>query len=331
MKPGGTLVLTRRDVAALVSIEECLAAVERVFKLYGEGRTQRPGVLGLRSSDGAFHIKAGMLELKRAYFATKVNANFPENTRRFGLPMIQGVIILSDAENGYPLAVMDSIEITIQRTGAATAIAAKYLARPNSASVTICGCGNQGRISLRALAKLFSLARVSAYDRDVARAEEFAKEFSKELAIAVEAVPRLEQAVRQSDIWVTCTPATQYFLKPEHLAPGAFVAAVGADSEEKQELDPALLGQGKVVVDVLEQCAAIGELHHALAHDILTPDDVHAELGEVVAGTKPGRSSAEEIIIFDSTGMALQDVVTAAAVYEKAISIGVGVRMNLVD
>ena len=139
MNPDGTLLLTRGDVAALLTIEECLAAVEHAFKLYGAGKTEPPGIVGVHARDGGFHIKAGLLELRRSYFAAKVNANFPENAKRVGLPTIQGVVVLCDGENGYPLALMDSIEITIQRTGAATGVAAKYLARPDSKTVTICG------------------------------------------------------------------------------------------------------------------------------------------------------------------------------------------------
>jgi alanine dehydrogenase len=323
MKAKGTLLLTRKRVAALLTIEESIAAVEHAFKLYGEGRTAPPGILGVQAEDGGFHIKAGLLELDRSYFAAKINGNFPENVKRFGLPVIQGVIVLCDGESGYPLALMDSIEITIQRTGAATAIAAKYLARSDTKTVTICGCGNQGRISLRALTKVHGIERVWAYDRDQLQAQRFASELAEELRINIEPVSDLEAAVRQSDICITCTPSKQTFLKKDFVAPGTFIAAVGADSSEKQELEPALLSRNKIVVDILEQCASIGELHHALEAGLLTKEDVHAELGEVIAGVKPGRTSSDEIIIFDSTGMALQDVITAAAVYEKALSEGI--------
>src|SRR6267142_6928495 len=165
MKPDGTLLLTGRDVAALLSIEECMVAVERAFKLYGERKTQPPGILGVHARDGGFHIKAGLLELDRSYFAAKINANFPENPHQRGLPTIQGLVVLCDGEYGSPLAVMDSIEITIQRTGAATAVAAKYLANTGSKTVTICGCGNQGLVSVRALTKVLPIERVWAYDR----------------------------------------------------------------------------------------------------------------------------------------------------------------------
>ena len=331
MKPRGTLLLTRSEVAALFSIQDCIAAVETVFKLHGEGKTQTPGILGVHASEGGFHIKAGLLDLNRAYFAAKMNANFPQNAKRFGLPLIQGVVVLCDAKNGYPLALMDSIEITILRTGAATAVAAKYLAQTESRSILICGCGNQGAVSLRAIAGLFPLNRAFAYDIDYARAEQFASQLSGELRIEVKAVSSVAEAMSEADICVTCTPSTRFFLKREVVRPGTFVAAVGADSEDKQELEPTLLAGNKIVVDILDQCATIGELHHGLDENVVKRNDVHAELGEVVAGIKPGRASSKEIIIFDSTGMALQDVVSAAAVYEKAISTGTGAFVNLAE
>jgi alanine dehydrogenase len=324
MRPNGTLVLTRPDVAALLTIDECTSAVERAFKLYGEGKTQPPGVLGIHAADGGFHIKAGILNLDRPYFAAKVNANFPQNSTRFGLPLIQGVIVLCDAENGYPLAVMDSIEITIQRTGAATAVAAKYLARPESKTLTICGCGNQGRVSFRALHNLFRFKEVFAFDLDHSQAETFVSELSGETTARVILSSEVEEAIAKSDVVVTCTPAKQFFLKEAWVRPETFIAAVGADSEDKQELEPALLSRNKVVVDIMAQAASIGELHHAIDLGLMTKNDVYGELGEIVAGRKSGRSSPAEIIIFDSTGMALQDVIVAAAVYEKAVRNGLG-------
>ena len=331
MKPQGTLLLRRHEIAALLSLDECIAAVEQAFKLHAEGKTLPPGVLGISSRNGRFHIKAAGLELTRTYFAAKANANFPHNSKRWGLPTIQGVIVLCDGENGFPLALMDSIEITILRTGAATAVAAKHLARLHSTVATVCGCGNQGRIQLRALVKLRPLKRVYAFDRDDHQAASFAKDLSTELQLEVEPTRDLAAAIGQSDICVTCTPSTEYYLKREDVIPGTFVAAVGADSPEKQELDPALVASSKLVVDLLDQCATIGELHHALEKGLLTRADVHAELAEVIAGTKPGRTSEDEIIVFDSTGTALQDVAAAAAVYEKAVSAGTGLTLNFAD
>jgi ornithine cyclodeaminase/alanine dehydrogenase len=319
-----TLLLTRSDVARLLTLDDAITAVEQAFRLHGERKTSPPGVLGVHAQGGGFHIKAGLLHLDRSYFAAKLNANFFGNMEKFGMPNIQGVLLLSDGANGFPLAVMDSIEITIQRTGAATAVAAKHLARPDSKTATICGCGNQGRVQLRALTRVLPIQRAFAYDAGRERAQKFAAEMSSELGISVAPADDLGQAVQQSDICVTCTPSKKWFLAREHVAPGAFIAAVGADNEDKQELDPGLLVGSKVVVDVLEQCAAIGDLHHALAAGLLTRDAVHAELGEVVAGAKPGRTSADEITLFDSTGMALQDVAAAVVVYQRALAGGAG-------
>ncbi|MGH7600676.1 MAG: ornithine cyclodeaminase family protein [bacterium] len=328
MRPKGTLLLTRREVAALLSLDECIAAVENAFRLHGEGKTSPPGILGIHAHGGGFHIKAGLLEVGRTYFVAKTNANFPQNMPRFGLPTIQGIITLCDAENGYPLALIDSMEITILRTGAATAVAAKYLARPESSVATICGCGNQGRIQLRALTKVLPIERLYAFDQDAERARQFADEMSAEIRLTAQAVGDLKSAVRDSDVCVTCTPAKEYFLKKEYMKPGTFIAAVGADNAEKQELDPQLFVSNKIIADILEQCATIGDLHHALQAGLVTGENVHAELGEVVAGKKSGRTSKDEIIIFDSTGMALQDAAAAAVVYEKAISVGKGITVD---
>jgi alanine dehydrogenase len=332
MKANGTLLLKRREVAALLPLDECIGAVEAVFKLHAEGKVSPPGMLGIHAKTGGFHMKAGLIDYgRRSYFVAKTNANFPRNLAQFELPLIQGTVVLCDAENGYPLALMDSIEISIVRTGAATAVAAKYLARANSKVMTICGCGNQGRVSLRSIMKVRPLETVYAFDRDYAQALSFAKELSEELRIQVKPVEDLGKAIERSDICVTCTPSKQFFLKREYVSPGTFIAAVGADNEEKQELDPSLMVSNKLVVDLLEQSATIGDLHHALVQGLVTQSDVHAELGEVVAGRKSGRTSDDEIIIFDSTGTALQDVVAAVMVYEKAVCSDYGFRFNFAE
>jgi alanine dehydrogenase len=266
-----------------------------------------------------FHIKAGTLDLSRPYFAAKTNANFPGNIERYGLPTIQGVIALFDAERGTPLAILDSREITSLRTGAATAVATKYLARDDASIVTICGCGVQGRTQLAAVAAVRPLRRVYAVDRNRENAARFAREMSNELGVDVIPADDLAAAARESDICVTCTPSRQAILGAGDVNAGTFVAGVGADNPDKQELDPLLLARAAVVVDILDQAATSGDLHHAIAAGVMTRESVRAELGEVVAGKKPGRLHDDEILIFDSTGMALQDVAAAAAVYEKAI------------
>ena len=323
------LVLTRRDVQALLGLDECIAAVEAAFRLHAEGRSLSPAMLGVRARDGGFHVKAAGLELGRSYFASKTNANFSDNPRRHRLPAIQGVIVLCDANDGRPLAVMDSIEVTSRRTAAATAVAAKWLARPDSRAVTIVGCGSQGRAQLQALSRVLPIERGYAVDRDVDQAQRFSREVSATLGIEIEPTTDLAEAVRRSDVCVTCTPSRQALLFEHHVRPGTFVAAVGADSADKQELEPRLMARGLLVVDVLEQCAAIGDLHHAIEAGVLTREAVHAELADVVIGRRSGRSTPEEITIFDSTGTALEDVAAAALAYERAGAVGAGLKVAL--
>jgi alanine dehydrogenase len=321
-----TLLLTRSDVADLLDLDTCITAVEEAFRLHGEGDATT-GVLGIHVEGGGFHIKAGTLRLRRPYFAAKTNANFPNNPAR-GLPTIQGVIVLADAELGTPLALLDSIEITTLRTGAATAAAAKYLARPDARTAAILGCGNQGRIQLKALQRVRPLTRVRLFDRDRGRAEQMARELAPALALEIHVADSPAAAARDSDIVVTCTAARQAILDVGDVAAGTFVAAVGADNPDKQEIAPALLAASRVVVDVLEQAATLGDLHHAIAAGTMSRSDV-AELGQIVAGRLPGRRTAAETIVFDSTGMALQDVAAAAAVYERALAAGRGTPVHL--
>jgi alanine dehydrogenase len=322
------LLLTPREIRALLSIDDCIATVEHAFRLYGEGKAIPPAVVSMHASHGSFHVKTGLLNLDRQYFAAKVNGNFPENNNRFSLPTIQGVIVLCDAENGCPLAVMDSREITSLRTAAATAVAAKHLARSDSRSVTICGCGTQGRVQVKALARVCRLQTVFAYDQSEEQASIFAQEVTQELKITARTVTDLASATRQSDICVTCTTSRRPLLCADDVAPGTFIAAIGADNPGKQELHTDLMAMNKIVTDLIDQCAVMGDLHHALEAGVVTRSDVYAELGEVAAGKKRGRESDEEIIIFDSTGMALQDVAATAFLYEKAGRHGSGFRFS---
>lgn len=324
-----TLVLSRRDVSQVLDMGDCIAAVERAFALHATGATIAPGVLGSHVAGGGFHVKTAGLVGVEHVFAAKVNANFPENPVSRGLPTIQGVIVLFDADSGQPLAVLDSIEITSVRTAAATAVAARHLARTDADVVTVCGCGEQGRSQLRALCAVRPIRTVFAVDTDAERAARYGREMARELGIEVTAVDDRSAATRRSDIIVTCTTARRWFLGRDDVPSGCFVAAVGADNPGKQELEPALLVASTVVVDLLEQCAVMGDLHHAIEAGVMTRESIHAELAELVSGRKSGRRSAEEIAIFDSTGTALQDVATASMVYQRAIEEGVGIPVNL--
>lgn len=323
-----TLLLTRKDVCQLITIDECIAAVEQAFKLFGQGKAIPPKVLGLHAEHGGLHIKAGILDLNKTYFVAKLNSNFRDNSIKHQLPLIQGVVVVFDGENGQVLAVMDSIEITILRTGAATAVASKYLARADAQTATICGCGNQGEISLKALMKVHALKKVYAFDIDILKAKSFALRLSDMLNVSIEPVTNLSTAVSNSQICVTCTTSKQPFLSSKDVMPGTFIAAVGADNEDKQELEPELLSKNKVVTDITDQCKNIGELHHAISQRLMSATDVYAELGDVISGKTAGRKSDDEIIIFDSTGTALQDVATAAIIYERAVEKGMKTRLD---
>jgi ornithine cyclodeaminase/alanine dehydrogenase-like protein (mu-crystallin family) len=324
-----TLILNRSQVASLLDPDSCIEAVETAFRAHGEGGVAAPVMTGVHVERGGFHIKAGVLALGREYFAAKTNANYPGNRDRTGLPTIQGTLVLHDTGDGYPLAVMDSIEISIQRTGAATAVAAKHLARPDSSAVAVCGCGEQGRVQVRSLARVVPLRRVWLTDVYRSRAEALAAELGRDLGIDAEVADDFRLAARGADICITCTPSERYVLGRADVMAGTFVAGVGADNPHKRELEPALLAGARVLVDVLVQCAESGDLHHAIEAGAMTTADVHAELGAVVAGRARGRTDRDEIIVFDSTGMALQDVAVAAAVYERAMAAGIGQAVDL--
>jgi len=308
------LVLSARDVRELLTLPVCIEAVQDGFRLHADGRTLGPAVLGIRAHAGGFHIKAaGLTGEHGGYFAAKTNGNFPENRSR-GLPTIQGTVFLADATTGQPLAVMESGSVTALRTAAATAVAARFLARRDARRALVVGCGVQGALQLEALAAVLPLESVRVFDIDRARAESLAARAAEALGLRVEVVKDLPAALRSSDVCVTCTPARGAFVSRADVVPGTFIAAVGADDHGKQELEPALVAAATLVVDVLAQCAEIGELQHALAAGLLTPERVHAELGDVVAGRRPGRTRDDEIMVFDSTGTAIQDVAAAIAV-----------------
>ena len=321
-----TLLLSAADVEALLTPAVCIAAVEDAFRQYALGSVPAPGILGMHAKEGGFHVKAGFLTVEgRPYFAAKLNANFPGNASKHGLPTIQGAVILSDASNGVPLAIMDSISITALRTAAASAVAAKHLAKPECETLLVVGCGGQASSQLQALRQVCKPGRVLVHDQDRGRATAFAAGHGATVA------HDLTEASRSSDIIVTCTTATKAFLTADIVRPGTFIAAVGADNEDKQEIDPRLMAAAKVVTDLTEQASRIGDLHHAIAAGVMAREAVHAELGQVIAGIKPGRRNATEITVFDSTGTGLQDVAAAIAVYRRAVDAKAGRAFALAE
>jgi alanine dehydrogenase len=318
-----TLLLTRDDVAAVLTPADCLRAVEDAFRRYGEGTAASPKSIAFHASSGTFHIKAAMADV----LATKINANFPENPSCHRLPTIQGVIVVMDCERGTTLAILDSTLITALRTAAATAISAKYLSRTNAKTLMVIGCGTQGRATVEAMREVRAIDKVLAYDTDAPSADRFARELSERHGLSVRAVGSVGEAVRDADIVVTCTPARTPILDVHHLHPGLFIAAVGADNPQKQELTPALMSRSKIVADILEQAATMGDLHHALEAGALRREDVHGELGDVICGRVSARTTEAETFVFDSTGTALQDVAVASIAVHRAIERGAGVEI----
>ena len=326
-----TLVLTRSDVLRSLDLVACIAALENALCDEAMGRTLPAGVLATHSDTGGFHVKSAGVAGDRPYYAAKINANFPQNPARHGLPTIQGVIALHDAGNGAVLALLESSSITALRTAAATAVAAKHLARRDARTMAIAGCGVQARSQVRALMRVRAIGSVQAYDVDRAASARFVEEMRRELSCDVAVVDDFPAAAARADIIVTCTTAKRPILSSADVRPGAFVAAVGADSPEKQELDPALVADNTLVVDVLEQCASFGELHHAIRDGLTSRHRVHATLAEVVSGRRLGRLDDAEITIFDSTGTGLEDVSAAAVAFERATTLGLGVPIRLDD
>jgi alanine dehydrogenase len=323
------ILLSRSDIETLMPFGDYVEAVANAFRLQAEGQATSPPPLHIPAQGGGFHVKSASLPLGRRYVAIKTNANFPQNRRLRDLPTIQGAILLLDGDDGRPLAFLNSIEITIKRTGAATAVAARYLARPDSRTATICGCGEQGRSQLAALRHVLDIRRVFAWDRDAAAAAGFADAMAKQHGIGVEAPASLRAATLESDVIVACTPAREPYLGPGDVRSGTFIAAVGADNPDKSEIHPDLMARATVVTDILAQCATMGDLHHAIAAGRMTLEAVHAELGELVAGRRVGRSSEDEITLFDSSGTGVQDVAAAARAFELARERGVGTRFRL--
>ncbi|MCI0518266.1 MAG: ornithine cyclodeaminase family protein [Woeseiaceae bacterium] len=323
-----TLLLGQAEVARTMRLPDYIDAVEDAFRRLGEGRVTVPGVVHMAAPDGTFHIKSAAFLGEPHYVAVKVNGNFPDNRQKNGLPTIQGAIILCDGRNGSLLAVIDTGEVTAMRTGAATAVAAKHLAPPDTAVATVIGCGIQGRVQMLALQAVLPVVTVYAFDLDRQRCEAFAARMRDETGLDVIAVDELADATRASQAIVTCTSSRKPFLGREHVSPGTFIAAVGADNADKQELHAELLRQSKLVVDLIDQCAEMGELHHALDAGVMQRSDVYAELSQVVARSGQPGMRTDDIVIFDSTGTAIQDVAAAGMIYERAKARGIGTAMR---
>jgi alanine dehydrogenase len=325
-------ILSRTDVERVLDLPSCIDAVESGLRAAAANRAHS-AILGLHARDGGLHGKAAYLEQDaesgRSWFVAKLNANFPRNPERFGLPTIQGVLALFDGECGRLVALMDSGALTIIRTAAATGVAARLLARPEGASLTIIGCGAQAFAQVRAVASVRPIRRVIAVDAVSEAADRLATRIRTELRIDAAA-----QAIRRDDpydseIIVTCTPSRRPILGARHVRPGTFIAAVGTDHEEKSEIEPALMAMADVVVDSLSQSTTIGDLHHAIEAGVMTSGDVRGELGALLNESARAPWDSRRTVIFDSTGVAVEDLAAAVLAHRKAADAGIGNHIAL--
>jgi len=324
MTLGSVLYLSREDVEATqLPMSEIIQAIEAMFKEKGDGKVEMPPKPGIHPRPDAFihAMPAYIPSLKAA--GLKWVSGYPGNQAR-GLPYITGLLILNEPDTGVPLAVMDCTWITAQRTGAATAVSAKYLARPDSVSIGIVACGVQGRSNLEALACLFDVRQVKAYDLYPEVALRYAREMEKRLHLDIEPVKTLPEAVKGLDIVVTSGPILKNpkaSVEPGWLARGSFASLVDFDSYWQ---GAALREVDKLVTDDLAQ------MHYYRQEGYFreTPE-VYADLGEIVAGRKPGRESESERTASINLGLALDDMATAIRVYQRAKARGIGRELPL--
>lgn len=323
-----TLILMRCEIEKLINMHQVLRIVEAAFKAHGEGKVQMPAkiYIHLDKYHGDFRAMPAYVEGIEACGIKWVNVH-PEN-KRYGLPSVMAVIILSDPKTGFPLAIMNGTLTTNLRTGAVGGIAAKYLANKNSSKVALVGCGVQAQTQLVALNELFKIKSVKVYDCREPHAIDFIKEM-KYLCLKIERCLTIEDCVYGADIVVTTTPSRRPIVKSKWIGRGVHINAIGADAKGKEELEPAIFKRAKIVVDDVIQATHSGEINVPISKKIIKENDIYATLGEVITGKKKGRTSKDEITVFDSTGLAIQDVAVANYVYKEAVRRGFGRYANL--
>ncbi|MEM0022980.1 MAG: alanine dehydrogenase [Archaeoglobaceae archaeon] len=316
-----TLILTQRDVESLVTMREAISAVEEAFRLYATSKVLMPPKVYLTLEEGDFRAMPSAL---MGYAGVKWVNSHPKNPEK-GLPTVMAVYILNDPSNGFPLAIMDATFLTSLRTGAGGGVAMKFLAKKDSKIFGFIGCGKQAIFQLLAIKELFKPEIVKAFDVSEKASKKF-KEFCEKNGLECKLTQPSE--VCDSDVLITSTPSTKPVVKNEWISEGTHINAIGADAPGKQELDIEILKRAKIVVDDLEQALHGGEVNVAYSMGLIKKEDIYATLGEIVAGIKKGREG-NEITIFDSTGLAIQDIAVAKIAYERAVREGVGMRVKL--
>jgi len=334
MTPKQALMLREPEIRSLLDPVGCLLAVESAFSAYARGQADLPSVINLEVAEhrGEVHVKAGYLR-GGPYYAVKIASGFPGNPQ-LGLASSDGMVLVFDARTGVLSgALLDNGYITDLRTGAAGAVAAKHLARRTVKTVAVIGSGAQARYQIRSLALVREFGEVRVWGRNRDRATACVQEVSGAGSVTnckFVLASSVREAVESADVVITVTASREPLVRAEWIAQGALVIAVGSDGPDKQELDVEVLARAdRVVADSLPQCLRLGEIHHAVEAGVITKDRVTAELGEITAGLKPGRTSDRETIVCDLTGVGVQDIAAASLVLERALLNGKGDRLSL--
>ena len=304
-----TLLLDRNSIKALLGMADVINAVEEAFRVCGEGKGKMPPKTYLALERGDFRAMPAALPGCAGVKWVNVHPHNPS----LGLPSVMAVLIYSDPETGYPLAIMDATETTAYRTGAAAAIASKYLARRDSHTVGIIGAGFQAHTQILAHAELFNPISINAFDVSQAAVDKLVRAFPQ---FSIRNCS-IQEAVA-SDIVCTLTPSRSPIVRREWIRPGTHINAVGADAPGKEELDPSILKEAIVVVDDIKQASGSGEINVPIQTGAYGIGDIYGTLAEVVAGKKKGRTSGGDITVFDSTGIAIEDIAVARLLFEKA-------------
>ena len=328
MKLGSEILwLSEKDVQELLPMSDALTAVRQAFELHGSGNVQMPSKIYLefKPYDGDLRAMPAYLYPPVEAAGVKIVNSTPSNPER-GLPAVAGIMVLVDVKSGLPLAVMGAGALTSIRTGAAGGIAAKALARPDSSVVGLVGCGRQAKTQLEALLSFFKITRVLVWGKTMEEAKAF---IAANGALAPMSAVATSQEACGADIIVTTTPSRVPVVKDVFVRPGTHINAIGADAAGKQEIETKLLRRSRVVVDEWGQASHAGELNMAVSNEGYARTDIAGQLGEILNGKVTGRQTAQDITIFDSTGLAIQDVASAKLVYDKAVKLNKGQVLQL--
>jgi len=322
--------LSARDVTQALPMREAVEAMKEVFRQLSAGEAVVPARIHIEAGDprGDALLMPSYLPAAGA-MGIKVITIYGGNPSR-GLPLIQAIMLVLDAATGSPLAVMDGTSLTAIRTGAASGVATDLLARPDAAVAAIFGAGPQARTQLEAVSVVRPIRRATVFDADADRAAAFAREMAERLGIAVEAARSSSEALAGADVVCTATTSTVPVFSDSDLAPGAHINAIGSYKPGVREIPGETVRRARVVVDHLPAALAeAGDLLIPIEQGLIRRDHIYAELGEIIAGTKPGRETRGQITFFKSVGVAVQDLAAAHRVLQNAQRLGLGVELSL--